>query len=295
VFICIIPLLYSITYTVNNTMINHTVANQNDIYIWGDSQMFQGLNLELLKTNKNVYFASKHGAGVYDFLTFTENTPPNSNVLLSLSTPIQIRNKEHDRSISYISLKSIYTLFQNNYTLKEIYLIIKKNLKPSKIFSESNYLYENNENIKLRKGRISSFTKRFSSTPIYLTDKQKILNKGLNQLVQKNVSITFINLPLHPILNKVMDLFPMTEEINKFENSIIDKLKITKRDSIYLNKNLEMMNDLTHLNERGATAVTKELIEILKEKNKYNMVTVKWRDSIINPYALELYNNSLTK
>ena len=78
-----------------NIYLNKTNAD-NSLYIWGDSQIYRGLDLEKLNklTRKNIHSAAVHGAGIYDFLVFTEIVPHNSDVLLAISKPVQIRKKD---------------------------------------------------------------------------------------------------------------------------------------------------------------------------------------------------------
>ena len=63
---------------------NHSFSDKNAIFIWGDSQAYHGIDLEELSaiTNKNIYSSAFHGAGVYDFLLFTERISPNSKVIV---------------------------------------------------------------------------------------------------------------------------------------------------------------------------------------------------------------------
>ena len=115
---------------------------ENPLFIWGDSQIYQGLDLEILKneTNRLVFSSAHHGSGVYDFIIFTEMVPESSDVLIAISKPVQVRSKKLDSNRSGISYSALRLLFKNNYSLQELLMIIRKNLfkTPNHIFRESN-------------------------------------------------------------------------------------------------------------------------------------------------------------
>ena len=100
----------------------------NVCYIWGDSQLCQGLDLSYLNNNcnYNFYSSAEHGSGIYDFLVFTELVPENSHIIISIGRGVLIRGNNFDRNESAININSLLKLYRNKYTLKEIYGIIRK-------------------------------------------------------------------------------------------------------------------------------------------------------------------------
>ena len=72
-FIISITLLYLLLYISIDYYYNYK-KDKSAIFIWGDSQTYEGINLQVIRNfpNKQVYTYAKHGAGVYDFLVFSE-------------------------------------------------------------------------------------------------------------------------------------------------------------------------------------------------------------------------------
>ena len=81
VLIVLIVLCFGIILKVQNNYFDSFKTtlrdSKNTLFIWGDSQTYQGLDLDVLKSNTDraILSSAVHGAGVYDFLIFTELVP----------------------------------------------------------------------------------------------------------------------------------------------------------------------------------------------------------------------------
>ena len=67
-----------------------------------------------------VFTAAQHGAGVYDFLVFTERVPKNAIVVVALSKLVQLRRLKKDRNRSGLSFWALKVLYSNNYSIEEL-------------------------------------------------------------------------------------------------------------------------------------------------------------------------------
>ncbi len=231
------------------------------IFIWGDSQAYRGINLKRMNelTGKEIYTAAQLGAGVYDFLVFTQSVPKNSEVIISLSKPTQLRRKEVDRNKSGISLKALILLYQNNYSFSEIREIIEKNLMPLRLFESNSTLYPDLDTLVLTES-LSLFEKIYSKKPNYLDHKQKLYIKGIQNLKSKNCNITFIEFPYHAILTGIEKNSAVRSHTENFKREVANLFTNYKSDTINLNSPEMVMYDLTHLNQSGATKLTEELV-----------------------------------
>lgn len=246
-------------YFLGNILLNGRYSNE-DIYIWGDSQMYRGIDLiEFSKlTNKNIRSAAQHGAGVYDFLVFSENVPLGSSVIISLSKPVQIRRKERDRNMSGIDVGSLAALYRKNYSIKELSLIIKKNIKLARLFRSTNKLYPYSDQISFPIS-ISSYEHIYSSIPEYLENKQSLYIRGIKNLIKMNCNIILIEFPYHPILRDIEGKSDVKEYTEIMKIKVADLFDNFKIETIKLEPSKEIMHDLTHLNEYGASLLTKKL------------------------------------
>ena len=238
------------------------------IYIWGDSQAYQGIDLSLLhrKTNRKCFSMATRGAGVYDFLIFTEKVPSFSQVIVSLSKPAQIRNKLSDFNRSGFSFKAMYTLYKNNYSIQELFEIFKNNKINNLLFSRNFSLYPYNDSI-IFKEPLSIFKEGYKKVPYYLLDKQNIYIEGINKLKEKKCKIIFIEFPFHPILKKIEDKSSVKINTQNFNKKVFKLFKKVIIDTIKLKNDKQIMHDLTHLNELGAKELTENLIKILNKKS----------------------------
>jgi hypothetical protein len=265
-----VGLIFSLVglYSFVDFCLNHKSA-RNSIFIWGDSQAYRGIDLQVLKksTGKNIYTAAAEGQGVYNFLVFTEKIPNNSQVIVAESKLTQIRRKIIERSSSGISPRSLYKLYENNYSFSEIAAIIWKNRIPYKIFSQSTDLYPYSDSIVfLPNEPISFFEDHFRKVPPFIGDKQNILIYGLNRLKSKNCRVVFIQFPFHQILNKIEDCSPIKPKTEEFKDNVLSLFREYESDTLQLDNSINAMYDLTHLNELGAQKVS----EFIGEKfNKY--------------------------
>ncbi|NRA92477.1 MAG: hypothetical protein HRU26_07285, partial [Psychroserpens sp.] len=165
--------LYILIYLGYNAYLNPAFDSEDAVFIWGDSQAYQGIDIpELANTlDKEVYSAANHGAGVYDFLVFTQQVPENSEVIVAISNLVQVRRKEKDYNRSGFSFWSMKSLYQNGYSLNELFSISKLNIKPRRNILASTKLYPYSDSIQ-KILPISHFEKYFNDSPEFLDSKQ---------------------------------------------------------------------------------------------------------------------------
>jgi len=239
----------------------------NSLFIWGDSQTYQGIDLDVLKnqTNKKIYSAARHGAGIYDFLVFAEKVPKNSDVLVAISKPAQLRRKKRDRNRSGISVQPLKALLNNNYSWDEVFHILKKNTKPRKLFLSKTSMYEYADSIKLEQP-IEHFEKVYKTVPSYLKEKQNLYLEGIKNLMNKNCSIYLIDFPYHELLSEIENNSPIKNQTDTFFEKIRIAANCTKLDTLVLKASKEAMHDLTHLNSYGAKEVSLFIGEKIKKQ-----------------------------
>lgn len=228
-----------------------TPKEKNAVYVWGDSQMMQGIDLKQLDENTpfRFYSAAQHGAGLYDFLVFTQMVPENSRVFIQISEPALLRRKKVDRNLSAINLVAIRELYLCHYRYPELWKILVNNIQLSHMFATKNILFGDADTIKWTEP-ISLFTESFGHKPEYLEDKEGLQLWGLRQLKRKHCLITAIIFPYCPILDSIRERSPYFSEISSFRKEV--GMEFARKDTIKLDCEKNMFYDLTHLNCRGA-------------------------------------------
>lgn len=275
-----LPVLYLAVY-ISADVIYNSKKPDNSLFIWGDSQTMQGIDLEVLKreSNRDIYTAARHGAGVYHFLAFVEKVPANSDVLVAISKPVQLRRKEMDRNRCVISICALKLLIDNNYSFQEILKIIETNIwRPERLFLTETQMYDYADTIVVTKS-IELFENIYKKKPSYLLDKQKLLIKGIEILNQKNCKIYLIQFPYHAFLKEIEQSSPIKENTDSFFNEIMRIANVTNIDTLHLNANKQVMHDLTHLNGYGAGQVSLFLANILVKYEGPTACIVQLADS----------------
>ncbi len=269
----IIPLLVYIPAYIVFYYYHHPKAD-NACYVWGDSQMYQDVELDYLNHNSNFkYFsAAAHGAGLYDFLVFAEMVPENSNVMIQVSRTLILRRKEKDRNISAISPISLFTLLKNGYSLDEVGHVVKNNLIPRRIFYTINYLYRNADTVNT-KVPISTFAQIYKAKPTYFDDKISIFFTGLEILKNKHCKIVALQFPYHPMLYTFENNSPYRKDLEQFDKDVANMFPYKETIEIKLKQNI--FNDFTHLNGRGAKDLSRQLAPYLDFKKSPMIINVR--------------------
>jgi hypothetical protein len=269
----LIPIVVGWHYALDNYY--NLKSSENSLFIWGDSQAYHGINLDVLSkaSGKKVFTAARNGAGIYDFLVFSEKVPNNSNVIITLSKPVQIRRKERDRNISGISISSLYHLLNNSYSLGSLCWIISKNTRPTRLFLTKTNLFKYDETTSIRKPS-SSFKNLYNEIPNYLKDKQNLFLIGLKRIVDKKCKIRLIELPYHKFVHPIENKSPIKQKTISFSNAARQLVKCQNVDTLKLDRSRQVMHDLTHLNEVGADQVSRYIGRDIKMNERTTMYIV---------------------
>lgn len=270
IFVFLIPIVYLIIYKCSDFVLNDK-NTKNSLFIWGDSQTYQGLNLEIIqdKTKMKINSAASHGAGVYDFLVFTQKVPKATTVLISISEPTLLRGKNRDRNISTLSYYALKTLYNNRFSKSEIIEVIKKNKKVKSIFSTSSILYKYSAKVVINDTDVKGMVSVYKNAPEYLFDKSNIIKIGLNILKQKECKIYFVKFPYYSKLDSIRQNSIIKDTLSNIYSDFYKIINVNTIDTIYLNQDKQVMYDYTHLNIYGANQVS----EFIGEKIKNNSST----------------------
>ncbi len=266
------------TYRIIDHHYNDIEDPEGSLFIWGDSQAYHGIDMELMHqlTHKKIFTAAQYGAGMYDFLIFAEKVPSKSEVIVALSKPTLIRGILMDRNKASISLSALITLLSNNYSISHTFTILKNNLTPSRVFSQDTQMYPYSDTLVFTEPT-SLFENFYNTAPNHFADKQEIMLTAVKTLKQKNCKISFVEFPYHPIVQEIEHQSEIKVKTEQFKNEILNLFEETVIDTLYLNDEIEIMYDLTHLNETGASTLTQELVESMNTQEHTTLYISNWR------------------
>lgn len=261
-------MLYVMIYLSYNAYLNHSFSSKNAVFVWGDSQTYYGIDIsELSNSLERKVFTSAHsGAGVYDFLVFTQQVPNDSEVIVSISKLGQIRRKENDFNRSGLSFWALKELYTEGYSISEIVSIFKLNLKPKRNIFETTKLFSYSDSMEIGLP-LSHFKNYYEDIPSFLNEKQNLYLEGINNLIQKRCNISFVEFPYHYNLKKIEDESQIKNITEEFKYQIKNMFNDFAVDTIEIDKSGNIFKDLSHLNSNGAKDLSNKLGKnILKQE-----------------------------
>jgi hypothetical protein len=234
----------------------------NTVYVWGDSQMFQGFDLNLFtsRTGQAVLSAAAHGSGVYDFLVFCDKVPRGAEVYVSLSKPALVRNLDKDYNRTGLSLFALDALRKHGYSISEIFKILWENDKfPKSIYHRYFGSTPYSDTIVVDPD-MAEYELAYSRVPEFLDRKEELYLLGLRTLLEKKCRLTLIEFPYHRLLSEIESHSEIKALTDAFKEEVRSLTRF-KEVNVTLNAEKSLMRDLTHLNATGAAAFTEAIIE----------------------------------
>lgn len=243
------------------------------VFVWGDSGMYQGLDLKLLgdKMGKQILSAAGHGSGIYDFLVSQKNIPDNAVTVVSFSEAALCRNPLSDYNRKGFEIDCLKEVFLSGCSVNECIRILNLNKKSFRYMAFSNLphtMYPFADSL-VYPEPLPLWHSLFEEPKDWFPWKAKAYTKGLQHLFDKHSQIILVQ-------------FPFDEQVESFAKNSInrhlsDSLKrvlideyALKYDSVVLHSDSLLMHDLSHMNEVGARLFTLEIAEILRSDTVNN-------------------------
>lgn len=248
-----------------------------DIYAWGDSRMYYGLNTELLEelTNKKVVTTAKEGASVYDMLVFVDRVPNHSVCILGYSECVLFRFHEQDYNRSGCNWKVLSQMGWNtNYTIDELYGIAKNNIwEPKQIETETHAYFENADTV-CTPEPWPGWYKMYTDTFPRFEAKGICYEMAIRKLFDKQCTVILLDLPGYPEMERLAaEGSPNRQSAEELTQHICNEFEIPQY-AIEIASDSLLYYDLSHLNERGNVLLTNELQNHL-DKTKYIRLKIK--------------------
>ena len=251
-------LIWLASHLLMNEVVN-TKSAEGALFIWGDSQVYRGFDLNLAKkeSSLNIFSAARQGAGVYDFLNFVSLVPDGSSVIIAPSIPSILSSKNRDYNLTGLNFFALKKLFENDYSFSYLWEIIVKNQRPRPLFTNVGALYKNTENLQLR-NTTAQMKLALEAKDNPTEDKVSLYKIGLNALIMKKCTISIVHFPVHPKLHECLVTYPQFENLSAFYKSLPTIIGSYISDTLIFPCPKNHMKDLVHLNKRGATIATSE-------------------------------------
>ena len=268
-------IIISISF-IQSRSLGQSTKNPNSIYIWGDSQLYQGVNVSQLSniTKKEVFSLAQHGSGVYDLMVFSNRVPKGSTVLMQIPKGAQKRALSLDRNDSGLNLFAFKILWKNNYSISDLFSIFRKNIFTYPKFNTYSDSWAYHEEIQDNAHKKLIF-ESYHNIPSLIFDKQNIILIAISTLLSKNCKILLIEIPFNSVLDELEKHSKLKNIYNIFQKRMIEELSLTNIDSIYLNNENNIFYDLTHLNVLGNKILTDSLAISLNNLKELEYIKFK--------------------
>ena len=256
---------------------HETRLPQADIYAWGDSRMYWGLNTELLEelTDKKVITTAQEGASVYDMLVFVDLVPDHATCIIGYSECVLFRFHESDYNLSGCCWKVLAQMGWNtNYTIKELYSIAKNNIwEPKQIATEQHAYFANADTV-CTPEPWPGWYKMYTDTFPRFDAKGICYEMAIKRLLDKNCTVILLDLPGFPEMERLAAAESPNRKLTvELTHHLCDMFAIPQ-DTIEIETDSLLYYDLSHLNERGSVLLAKELQKHLGE-TKYIRLNIK--------------------
>lgn len=257
--------------------IHQTRLPKADVYVWGDSRMYWGLNTELLEvlTGKKVVSTAQEGASVYDMLVFVDRVPANTTCILGYSECVLFRYHESDYNRSGCNWKVLTQMgWKTNYTIKELYGIAKNNIwEPKQIATEVHEYFENVDTI-CTPEPWEGWYKMYTDTFPRFEAKGICYEIAIRKLLDKQCTVILLDLPGFPEMERLAAEGSCNRQLAEAMTQRICEEFALDQDTIEIESDSLLYYDLSHLNERGSELLAEELQNHL-EKTKYIRLKIK--------------------
>jgi len=254
--------------------------DRNCVFVWGDSQMYQGLDVSLLrnKLGKQILTSARPGSGIYDFLVSEKNIPNNAVSVVSFPEGTFLREPIWDNNRTGFELSCLQVLFWAGCPLEECLRIANLNRQHVlyKAFANSHILHPYSNSIAYS-DRLSGFCGMFTEKKDYFCWKAEAYHQGISCLSKKHCQIVLLQFPFEQQVENCA--------CNSINRHLSDSLKFDlikeygmKLDTLVLHSDSLLMHDLSHMNEVGAQMLTHQIADSLRKdriNNRFFTVVIE--------------------
>ncbi len=236
------------------------------IYVWGDSQMFTGLNERLLGNliNRKVMTAADHGSGVYDLMANMANVPIGSTCVVSFPEGSFLRNPLTDNNRTGFELGCLLDLYRAGCPLDECMKIanLNKGMIKYKAFRYGHCLFPYSEVLSYPEP-LALWRSMFEEDRPWLSWKTKAYSMAIQHLQEKRCQIVMVCFPFEASVEAMAKETANRQMMDSLKLGLVEKYAM-KQDTIVLSNDSLLMHDLSHLNEVGARRFTHRIADILQ-------------------------------
>ena len=265
--VCSAIFVTSVYFVMHSRAKSSRPTNPKCIYVWGDSQMAQGLDVKFLEKKLGVPMltAAGHGTGVYDFLICVESIPDSSTCIVSFPECTFLRVPSLDFHRYGFELGCLEILFRSGCPLEECIRIAGLNRRKMdyRLFTNIEHEWTPYQDSLVGTEYFDDFRKMFTEKKAYFTWKTNAYLTGIQHLIEKHVRVILIQYPFEKQVEEVAANSINRHLSDSLKGMLIDKYRM-RCDTIVLQSDSLLMFDLSHLNEFGERLLTNTFAKAMK-------------------------------
>lgn len=239
------------------------------VYVWGDSQMFQGLDVELLSVglSKPVVSSSKHGSGIYDFLVSIEHVPEGSTCIVAFPECAFYRLFRRYYNQTGLEFHAIMTMFEAGAPAEDCVRAFIKNryhfFSCDNVFNSSHNLYPYAPQLDYIQP-LSWFGEVFGKRAVASDWRIRAYKTGVSQLLKKDCRVLIIQFPFESQVEEHAIHSESRKKSERLKHTLFEEFPIIP-DTIVLHNDSLLFHDLSHFNEVAAKRLTLEVLDVMKK------------------------------
>lgn len=265
-FLMIVPLIliYVVCYFQKDKK-----YSKDTVYVWGDSQMLQGLDVNMLSSglSKSVVTSARHGGGVYDFLVSIEHVPEGSTCIIAFPECAFFRLFRRYNNRTGLEFHAIWSMYDSGAPVEDCVRAFMINrdhfFSCNSVFTVSPRLYPFAPQIEYIQP-LSWFAEVFGKWAIDTDWRMQAYKSGVSQLLEKKCQVILIQFPFESQVESraVRSVSRMKSE--RLKKTFMDEFPIVL-DTIVLQNDSLLFHDLSHFNEVGARRLTLEILDAMQK------------------------------
>jgi hypothetical protein len=251
-------------------------------WIWGDSQMIQGLDPSMLDLDKTPFSVAKHGNGYYDLISFAHCLPEKGNAIVGIG-PLYYRYQK-DRSEAGFQLDALRALFEakeSNAFSVDLKEIMRTNVRYE--FSMSGFKsirhgrYSNEPDSTRRLKYIGNILEVIDNNEFeeLFEFKDRWMRHAFDELSSKSSRFHIIS---WPVCQQLIDSrFSLIQNHYDSNLSSISSDYNLALDTVYVDVKVDPFHDATHFSSEAVDQVSNQVKEELKEDSSNRILVIRFR------------------
>lgn len=250
-------------------------------WIWGDSQMVQGIDPTELGLQKDAFSYARHGNGYYDLISFAHKLPSGSDAIVGYG-PLFYRFRRDRSQGGYQAdvVQALYEVYQSDAFDVDYKVILRNNIYHE--FSTKNFSsyghgrYSNQADSAKRLEYIADILDVIheNSFEALFDHKDRWLKHSIEEMTDKAGRFTMVSFP---VCEQLLDTdFKVIQE--HYDETLVSVSKEfdLELDTLDVQVEIDPFHDATHFSDHAVTQVSDAVRQALSENQNSRILVIRF-------------------